>query len=370
LRTADIGSDTSLWWAVDPILMQPTAGKVRLMSPKVDKRIVVASDVAQLMLAAQDGIAKADGGVALGWAAGRYASVTNLLATYGYLVDGVEAPDAPAPWQHWGPVAWAYHMSLTHPGAHGTSARVAPEQEAATRPSSFRDFGDAPILLLPRLSPRGDMRFIDVLERRRTHRRYVPAPVGLEELSDLLRYTFGPLRFADAGDLGVMQLRAAASGGARHETEAYVYVFDVDHVAPGLYVYDSLRHGLVSIRPGLFREELDALTYHQGPALSAAFGVVTVAQSDRMSWKYRDASAYRVLWQNVGCMAQIFSLMCASLNLGTSMTGAIQMEAAHAALGLRTASELVTFAMCCGHPALREDGQPMAVDTPNTPFRP
>src|SRR4051794_10289413 len=44
----------------------------------------------------------------------------------------------------------------------------------------------------------------------------------------------GPLRFADDGPMGVLQLRAAAAGGARHETEAFVFVVTVAGVQPGL----------------------------------------------------------------------------------------------------------------------------------------
>lgn len=340
------------------------------MSPIVDKRILVSNDIAQLVLTAQHGIPKVYSGSLLGWPKDRYTAVTQRLAGYGYLIDGTDAADAPSPWRDWGAIAWAYHTSLSRPSPLDASQPLNFSQDMPSRPPPFRDLSRTPALLLPRLSPRSDMRFIDVLEVRRTHREFVPVPISIEALSDVLRYTFGPLRFVDAGALGVMQLRAAASGGARHETDAYVYVFNVTDIAPGVYLYDGLRHGLVSVRAGMLRDELDELTFNQGPPCTAGFGVVTVAETERMCWKYRQPGAYRVLWQDVGCLAQVFSLMCASLGLGASMTGAIRTEEARTALRVASASELITFAMCCGHPQLRNNGLPSSVNVPSVPFYP
>ena len=362
---------TSRWRAVDPILLQPADGKVLIMSPRAGRRILVDVSIAQLVLLAQHGIPKTDGASLLGWPPARYAAVTQRLAAYGFLVDGQISAETPGPWRYWGPVAWAYHdTSLTNPRAVSLCEQLDPVQDAATLPASFRDFSRCPVLLLPRLSPRSDRRFTEVLESRRTHRRFTSAAVSLEDFSEILRYSFGPLRFADAGTLGVMRLQAAASGGSRHETEAYIYVFNVESVEPGLYVYDALRHGLVAIRAGQLRDELDDLTFNQGPPRSAAFGVVTVALTERMAWKYRHASAYRVLWQNVGCLAQVFSMTCACLDLGSAMTGAVRVEQARAALGLESPADLITFTMCCGPPVLRDDGQPASVPTPCSPFYP
>lgn len=367
----DDGPGESHWWAIDPILLHPIGDRVRLMSPKARQCILVDNEIAQLVLAAQHGISKTAGGDRLGWARNRYAAITRELAGYGYLVDDAKCTQAvTAPWNDWGTLAWAYHANLMHRSKLEESLPPGPLEDAPDAPSSFRDFTDEPVLLLPRLSPRTDMRFIDVLEQRRTHRHFASVAISDERLATLLKYTFGPLRFVDASPLGVMQLRAAASGGARHETDAYVYIFDVSNIESGLYAYDALRHGLVLIRPGLFREELDCLIFEQGPPSSAAFAVITVARTERLSWKYHDASAYRVVWQNVGCFAQIFSLLCSALGLGAAMTGAIKAEGARAALEITSPGDFVTFAMWCGEPLLREDGLPVSAPPRRTPFRP
>ena len=357
------------WWTVDPLILLPHQGRVRLMSPRADRRVVVTSEIAQFLLLAQTGYPADPPEPPFDWSPRRYLAVTRTLASYGYLVGDPDSASAKpdTPWRYWGPLAWAYHQEVTSPPRAGMGASGGRREES--RPSSFRPSTDE-ILLLPRLSPRTDKGFIEVLEQRRTHRDFLPEPVALDAFSDILRYSFGPLRFVDGGPLGVLQLRAAASGGARHETEAYVYVFDVDSVRPGLYAYDGLRHGLVPVRSGDLRDEVERLTVDQGFFRRAAFGVVTVAMSDRMSWKYQNPGAYRVLWQNVGHLAQVFSLMCASVDLGASLTGAIRVGEARACLGLRAPSEIVTLAMACGRPELADDGLPTSIRTPDVPFRP
>jgi SagB-type dehydrogenase family enzyme len=369
--SADPGTDR--WWAVDPLILLPGAGRVRLCSPRVDGRLVVVPEVAQILISAQSGIAKSTLTPPFDWTPARYLGVTERLAARGFLVDGSDQADLSSPWSEWGPLAWAYHDSISRPEvparANRPGARAAPDVVAPA--SAFRTFDTDLILLLPRLSPRSSKGFVEVLEQRRTYGEFSGEQITSEELSDILRYTFGPLRFADAGPHGVVQLRAAASGGARHETDAYVYVFNVRGVEAGIYAYDALRHGLVPVRPGLHRTEAEDLTLNQGFFCKAAIGVVTVARSDRLASKYRNPSAYRLLWQNVGTMTQVFSLVCASLDLGASLTGAIRIPEARSALAITSPGELVTFAMACGRLPLDADGQPRMPALPQQqPFAP
>nr|WP_277605870.1 SagB/ThcOx family dehydrogenase [Glycomyces sp. L485] len=207
------------------------------------------------------------------------------------------------------------------------------------------------------------------MERRRTCRRFEDAPVDLQHLADILHYSFAPLRFVDAGQMGVLQLRAAASGGARHETDAYVAVFNVADVAPGLYRYDEIRHGLAPVRDEVTRDQMEHLTFHQGFYERAAFGVFTVAMTERFVWKYRHPVAYKLLHHNVGHVAQVFSTVCAAFRLGAAITGAIRNSEADALLGLAGPAEFVTFALACGHPVIAPDGLPGGVQAPIDPWR-
>lgn len=191
--------------------------------------------------------------------------------------------------------------------------------------------------------------------------------MDLDAFSDLLHYTFAPLRFVDSGEVGVLQLRACASGGARHETEAFVFVLNVASLRPGLYHYDNIRHGLEPIRADVGRAEIEHLTFGQGFFAHASFGVLTAAVAGRMSWKYPHPVGYRILLHNVGHMAQVFSMTATALGFGASLTGAIRGTEADTMLGLNQPSEFTTFALACGLPARGPGGMPKAVRPPSEP---
>jgi SagB-type dehydrogenase family enzyme len=202
--------------------------------------------------------------------------------------------------------------------------------------------------------------FRAVLEGRRTHRAFTGAEVPLDDFSDLLHYSFAPLRFADAGEMGVLQLRAAASGGARHETEAFVSVFRVTGVEPGLYHYAPIRHGLSPLEGPAGPETLDHLTHDQGFFARAGFGVLTVAVAERMAWTCPHPVAYKMLLHNVGHVAQVFS-MTRGAGPACGDDRAIRNSEADTLLRLDHAASSTTFALACGVPELGPDGMPVDV---------
>ncbi|WP_168220816.1 SagB/ThcOx family dehydrogenase [Streptomyces sp. RFCAC02] len=356
--------DGDLLYPVDPLVVESTGGALVLSSPRLRTRLRVIPSVAALLLAARDGVPDDGDG-----------TVTRL-AEAGFLVRKEEAADAPGtPWDVWGTTAWSLHNRTRDTPFVGTRAddpaareRVLAAIEAYPRPPSVRAPASDRVLLLPRVRTVSSVPYRDVLEQRRTHRDFEEAPIALDAFSDMLHYCFAPLRFADAGPMGVLQLRAAASGGARHETEAFVFVLDVEHVRPGLYHYDGIRHGLVPLDPSAGRDVLEHLTHHQGFFKRAAFGVLTAAVAHRMAWKYQHPRAYKLLLQNIGHVAQVFSMTATALGLGAALTGAIRDTEADTLLGLEQPAEFTTFALACGVPVRRPDGLPLSIRTPGEPF--
>jgi len=283
--------------------------------------------------------------------------------------DGPMVP--PSPWREWGTLAWSFHnrtrdtrfVSTDPEQLEGYLTRILDQP----RPSSTRPPVCDEILLLPRVRTPLNSPFRDVLEGRRTHRDFIAHELGVDAFADLLHYSFAPLRFADAGPMGVLQLRAAASGGARHETEAFVFVFSVSGVQPGLYHYDNIRHGLVPLVGDASRDQLEHLTHDQGFFRHACFGVLTVAVADRMAWKYPHPVAYKLLHHNIGHVAQVFSMTAAALGLGAALTGAIRNTEADTLLTLDQPREFTTFALACGLPILGPNAMPKAVRAASSP---
>ena len=347
---------------VDPLVVEAYDGKIIVSSPRTRLRLNVRADVLSLLLGARDGLEA-------NWPDGTPEAAVQRLADYGFLV--TENQEPPAPWADWGTTAWSFHNRIRDTDFVDESAestqRYVEVLATRPRPSSIRRPPSERILLLPRIRVRCEAPYLDVLESRRTHRHFEDTPLDLDRFSDMLHYSFAPLRFADAGPLGTLQLRAAASGGARHECEAFVFVFNVRGVDPGLYLYDGIRHGLVPVDADAGREEAEHLTHRQGFFTACSFGVFTAAVAERMLWKYPDPRAYKIMLHNVGHMAQVFSMTAGALGLGGALTGAIRDSEADTLLRLDVPREFTTFAMACGIPSRGPDGLPRSIKTPHSP---
>lgn len=357
---------------VNPIFLQVKPEGIYLSSPRVKRRIRLHHSVASVLL---DPLKEIDLDEVRDRSTDLAAAIEQLLSL-GFLcnVEGADrGEEIPSPWSEWGGSAWQFHHSIRDApfvkpdseGHAGYSEALAGRQ----RPRNSKPIGpETPVLLLPRVRAKMSSTFDEVLEVRRTHRDFAEAPVPLESFATLMHYAFAPLRFADAGRMGVVQLRANASGGARHETEAYVMVFNIEDVDPGVYRYDSIRHGLISVRNEVTRDYVEFLTHQQGFFESSGFGIFTTAVATRMSWKYPHPRAYKMLLQNVGHVAQVFSMTAVALGLGASLTGAFRDSEVEEFLGLGGAEEFPTFALSCGIPEKRDDGLPIRHQSPNRPF--
>jgi SagB-type dehydrogenase family enzyme len=370
--------------AVNPLLVEWVDGEAVVHSPRCSGRYRVGRPVVELLAraATPEGVDIDD----LVRDLAETDSLTAIIPRLGEagLLEAVdtagrtEQPTLPSPWDAWGSITWSFHESArnapfvdrTHPDSQRQFDSMTPQAPAPARTTKYTT---QPALLLPRVQAQMGPSFRDVLESRRTHRHFLSRPAAVEQFAELLRYSFGPLRFADAGPMGVLELRAGASGGARHETEAYVAILNVADVAPGLYWYDSLRHGLVAIETqpvDVLRQKLETLTYGQGFFVNSAAGVIMTASARHMAWKYRHARAYRVMLQDVGHTAQVFSMTAHALGLGTAMTGAFDDQRADDWLRLEESDEFSTFVLACGHPDAASGGMPKCIQPARSPWQP
>ena len=225
------------------------------------------------------------------------------------------------------------------------------EAESPPPPASLeRRIAEGPAVWLPRAMRDPDVSYWDVLRQRRTHRQFLNEPVSLDQFASVMHATFGAQRFVDAHELGVLELRASVSAGARHETMACVAVLNVRGLRPGLYAYSGIQHTLTWIAECPSADVLDSWTANQGFFTNAAFGAFTVTDTAKMAWKYREARAYRHMQQNVGAYAQVFSMTCEAMGLGAAITGAITESVLEQKLSLERPREIPMFALVAGFP--------------------
>ncbi|WP_327297783.1 MULTISPECIES: hypothetical protein [unclassified Streptomyces] len=216
--------------AVNPVFVSMDGAEIFASSPLVPKRVRLHPKIAELVISARESTdldLLTGGDEQIRQAALSLLSLGFLTETDGADADGKgETVGVPSPWRQWGNLAWLFHTSIRNaPFVRGSEHEI-PEYferlaERGEKPANSKALADdGEIVFLPRVWADMNDSFKSVLEGRRTHRDFSDEPIAIDEFSSLLHYTFGPLRFVDAGSMGVLQLRASASGGARHEVEA------------------------------------------------------------------------------------------------------------------------------------------------------
>ena len=178
---------------------------------------------------------------------------------------------------------------------------------------------------LPKPSVQGSVSIEQALTRRRSIRRFDPAPLSPRSLSQLV--------WAAQGVTDERGLRTAPSAGALYPLEVYVVPGAVSGLAPGVYHYDPKRHRLARTAVGEFRDRLAAAAYGQDWIADAPAVLVLAADHDRTLRKY-GSRASRYVHMEVGHAAQNVYLQAEGLALGTCFVGAFSDEAIKELLGL------------------------------------
>jgi SagB-type dehydrogenase family enzyme len=190
----------------------------------------------------------------------------------------------------------------------------------------------------------------EVLLTRRTHRSFGEGMVSLQQLSVLLRLTWGFTSQVPWPGLGNLPVKTSPSGGARHSLEVYCWSSRVQGLARGIYHYRADRHCLELLKTGKVAERMSQLCGHQDWVrnCSALFVMTTVLS--RVMWRYRYSRAYRVILLEAGHFCQTFCLVATWLGLAPFCTAALDDEKIERDLDLN-AGETVVYAAGIGMPA-------------------
>jgi putative peptide maturation dehydrogenase len=196
------------------------------------------------------------------------------------------------------------------------------------------------------------------LEQRRTTRAFAPVPLLAEELSLVLRYTFGCRGYSRVADGVTVLSKTSPSGGALHPTEVYVLARNVEGVEPGLYHYGAEQHELellVRLTPDEGRSLAIELASGQPFVGDAPALFLLTTRFYRSFWKYRrHRRAYAVLLMDAAHLAQTFYLVCTELGLGAFVTAAVNGSNIEERLGLDPFTEGALTICGCGSPAAGE----------------
>ncbi len=218
---------------------------------------------------------------------------------------------------------WEFHDLLfhmrsrlgRHDSPYGGTSRLADQvPPALTRP---RGPGATTPLPRPDLEHlrRTDPPFTDVLERRRSVRRYGEEPVSLEQLGEFL-YRTARYQAIIPGRETQLAFRPSPSGGALQELELYPIVARCRGLEPGVYRYDPSHHDLTRIEspPDLVALLLEQawVTGNRGSPLNVCFGIT--ARCRRVFWKY-ESMGYALILKNLGALYATMYLVATAMGL-------------------------------------------------------
>jgi SagB-type dehydrogenase family enzyme len=180
--------------------------------------------------------------------------------------------------------------------------------------------------------------FIDVLNRRRSHRKYSAEALSLAELSFLLWATQGVQEIVKDGE---SSRRTVPSGGARHPFETYLSGERVHALAPGLYRYLPFQHKLLRVRVGAdIAARIDEGTNHQNRGAAVVFAWTALPY--RTEWRYRFLSP-KLIALDAGHLCQNLYLAATAIGAGTCALDAYNQHKLDDALGVDGTDEFAVL---------------------------
>ncbi|MCG3217494.1 MAG: SagB family peptide dehydrogenase [Candidatus Heimdallarchaeota archaeon] len=169
----------------------------------------------------------------------------------------------------------------------------------------------------------GSAPFIDLVNSRKSRRKYTKDPLSLEELSFLLWSSQGVKRVIKSGH-GV--IRTVPSSGAKSPFETYLVINRVEGLKAGLYRYISFEHKLMFIKEIEDAEnQLGELSYGQKFVGRGAVVFCWIAVPYRTEWRYTILS-HKFIAVDLGIVCQNLYMACEALKLGTVAIGYYEQE--------------------------------------------
>jgi putative peptide maturation dehydrogenase len=202
--------------------------------------------------------------------------------------------------------------------------------------------------------------FYQVLKNRKTTRSFnVHSFMRTEDLSVLLRYTFGCHGTFHMHPKLTMLKKNSPSGGSLHPTEVYLLINKVKDIKCGIYHYNVESHSLCPINNDYTESQSRELarTFSAGQLYTGDAHVLFVFTTRyyRNLWKYQQHSkSYSVMIRDAAHLCQNLYLVCAELGLG-AFTAACNTKNIEEELGIDGFREGVTMFAGCGVPLKLEE---------------
>ena len=190
----------------------------------------------------------------------------------------------------------------------------------------------------------GKMAFIDVINKRRSRRKFTKELFTMEELSFLLWTTQGIKRQLHPGTA----LRTVPSAGCRHALETYLCVLNVEGLDMGIYRYLPVEHQLLlEFHDDHLSKKIVDATLGQVFTGNTAVTFAWTTIPYRMEWRY-DIAAHKVIALDAGHVCQNLYLACEAIGAGTCAIAAYHQELVDALLRIDGKDEFAVYLAAVG----------------------
>jgi SagB-type dehydrogenase family enzyme len=214
----------------------------------------------------------------------------------------------------------------------------------ANKPDIYKKYPSSKTIQLPSLFPEANIRFDEVLKKRKSIRTFSTKPLSKVDLAYLLWSSTGIQRTEHG-----YEFRTFPSAGALYPIETYISANNVEDIEKGLYHYNIKNHLLEEIKLGNFGDNLAHAAFDQEMCADASVVLIWTAVFQRSKWKYSQR-AYRYIYLDLGHIAQNLALAAVRIDCGSCECGAFIDDELNSIVGIDGTSESTICLSVVGHP--------------------
>jgi SagB-type dehydrogenase family enzyme len=255
----------------------------------------------------------------------------------------------------WDPIDLAMQRQRSHGGALPMSNRVG--KRVGMSPSPIKHVKGLSSIVLPKPQNirQNKTGLLDVLEVRKSIRKYGNSYISKDNLSHFLYYS-ARIKKIFKNESGTLTKRPYPSGGARYPLEIYVVNNRVSSIEKGIHYYDPLKHQLILINKNKTYQNnfntfvMNALNRHMNRDSDVVFIITAVFA--RTMWKYENLGMSLIL-SDLGCLYQTMYLVATEMNLAPCPVGGTEEEVVKNWLNLNWFEESHVGTFLLGKPESR-----------------
>ncbi len=217
-------------------------------------------------------------------------------------------------------------------------------------PSNYKIYEHSKIISLTRsLLKASDQLSLDLLFSLSEFNNH-SKELNLDNLGEFLYLLLGQMGKRSLHVTGEQIAKTSPSGGARHPTEGYVEILDIEGIDPGLYHYNVKDHTLELLKSEVLPEDTQLRLYrysHSG-GYKANFIIYFTCIFDRSMFRYRESRSYRVMQIDLGHLMQTGSFLCKNNGWGNFRSYAPPETLIEERIGLSDYSESLMAILAVG----------------------